>query len=140
MYTTVALGPKVASRVKPNYLVCEEAKMADLKPPEGGDFKRALTKLAGDAAYRNKAIHDPNIITHDFKLSFLELEQLRNAAELSGADLTEVTKIRANSFQHFSGVPAVHTAALKININVSCCSCCCCCCGETAVTSSAYYA
>lgn len=101
----------------------------------GGDFKKALTKLASDAAYRNKAIQDPNIITHDFKLSLVELEQLRNAAELSGADLTQVQRIRAESFMQVATHPSAETLK-KVNINVSCCSCCCCCCGETAVTTA----
>lgn len=99
-------------------------------PSDGGDFKKALTKLASDVAYRNKAIHDPNIITHDFKLSLEELESLRNAAEMSGADISQVRKLRAQSFQSLSAQPL---ATARIRINISCCSCCCCCCGETAV-------
>jgi hypothetical protein len=104
-------------------------------PSTGGDFKKALTKLAGDVAYRNKAIHDPNIITHDFKLSLAELEALRNAAEMSGADLTQVRKVRAQSFStHATAtVSAAAVSAAALRINISCCSCCCCCCGETAV-------
>ena len=63
------------------------------KPPAGGDFKKALSKLASDDAYRNKATRDPNIITQDFKLSLAELEALRDAAEMSGADLKQVRKV-----------------------------------------------
>jgi hypothetical protein len=103
-----------------------------LKPSSGGDFKKALSKLASDAAYRNKATRDPNIITQDFKLSLAELEALRDAAEMSGADLSQVRKVRAQSFQQLS-TQAPH-ATTDLRINISCCSCCCCCCGETAVS------
>lgn len=103
------------------------------EPTSGGDFKKAISKLSADSDYRNRAMKDPSLVTHDFKLSLSELEALRNAAELSGADLTAVRKVRASSFEHLAATPIQRLGAKVSDVNVSCCSCCCCCCGETAV-------
>ena len=54
--------------------------------------REQFRKLASDAAYRIKATRDPNLITQDFKLSLAELEALRDAAEMSGADLSRGQK------------------------------------------------
>lgn len=107
------------------------APAAKAKPDE---FRKALTRLATDAAYRKQATQDPTLITKDFKLSLRDLQALRQVAVLSGADLTTVNKVRAESFAHFSPeFTKLGQGGLAADVNVSCCSCCCCCCGETAV-------
>lgn len=105
-------------------------------PPkaEPGEFRKALTRLASDEAYREKAQKDPQLIMNDFKLSVRDLQALRQVAVLSGADLTAVNKVRAESFARLgSEFTHLGRGGLAADVNVSCCSCCCCCCGETAV-------
>jgi hypothetical protein len=86
-------------------------------------FKTALNKLGSDTAFRNQVMKNPTVLTREFQLSIQELSALRQVAQLSGADMTQINKVRA------SGI--VRGGAAEIDINVSCC--CCCCCGETAV-------
>ncbi len=100
------------------------------KAPTAPDqFRVALTKLAQDSAYRQKAIENPAMIVTDFKLSLKELSALRSVAAMSGADVSAVDSL--------SAAAAATRAAKKVkwDIDISCCSCCCCCCGETAAVS-----
>jgi hypothetical protein len=96
----------------------------------GGDFKKALAKLANDADYRTKATNDPTMITKDFHLNLKELHALRQAAVLSGTDMRAVDKVQGADI---ASRAAQFTLARQKDWDVSCCSCCCCCCGETAV-------
>jgi hypothetical protein len=89
-------------------------------------FKAALTKLASDPEYRQKAQEDPTIIEKDYGLSVKELQALRQVAVLSGADVSQVDHIRGTMIAERSG------DELK-SVDNGCCCCCCCCCGETAV-------
>jgi hypothetical protein len=90
------------------------------------DFKAALTKLASDPEYRQKAQEDPTVIEKDYGLSVKELQALRQVAVLSGADVSQVDHIRGTKI-------AERSSEELQSVDVSCCSCCCCCCGETAV-------
>lgn len=96
-------------------------------PRSGGDFRRVLSRLASDSAYREAATRDPDLIAKDFKLTLKELQALRQVAIMSGADVTQVNQIRAQEIRTQAA------ERLATDIDVSCCSCCCCCCGETAV-------
>ena len=89
------------------------------------NFKAALSKLGADKAFRAQVEKNPAVLTKEF-LSLTELNALRQVALLTGADITQINKVRA------TGIAATNRAQLAaIDIDVSCC--CCCCCGETAV-------
>ena len=92
-----------------------------------GEFRKALTKLSSDPAYRERATKNPEVVVNDFKLSLKELQALRQVAVMSGADVKAVNRVRSDLIA--KGVTSVSAT----NVDVSCCSCCCCCCGETAV-------
>jgi hypothetical protein len=95
------------------------------------DFRSALTKLASDPDYRQKAQKEPELIERDFALNVKELQALRQVAVLSGADVSVVDVFRGSKISERAriGNPAE-------DVDVSCCSCCCCCCGETAVIAA----
>src|SRR5437773_502070 len=99
-------------------------RIADRNKPR--EFKAALNKLASDAAFREAVTQNPEKLTTDFHLSLTELHALRQAAILSGADMTHVNRVRLSAI----GAHAA-AAAPEWDVNVSCC--CCCCCGETSV-------
>jgi hypothetical protein len=109
--------------------------------PKPDEFRKALSRLATDAKYRQQATKNPEVILKDFKLSLRDLQALRQVAVLSGADISAVNKVRAREMARLSdefgvlGKGALAPAATDIDI--SCCSCCCCCCGETAVSVAA---
>jgi hypothetical protein len=107
--------------------------------PKPDEFRKALSRLATDADYREKAQKNPAIIVRDFKLSLRDLQALRQVAVLSGADVTAVNKVRAKEMARLAPEFAVvgKGALAATDIDISCCSCCCCCCGETAVLSVA---
>ena len=89
-------------------------------------FKSALTKLATDTRYRQLTMTDPAKIRSDFNLSINDLSALREAAQLSGADISKIdSAIRAQR----GGV-----ASEDEDILIETC-CCCCCCGETAAVA-----
>jgi hypothetical protein len=90
---------------------------------QGTAFKEALTRLASDSDYRGRAIADPALIVQDYQLSEREIQALRQAAEMSGVDTSEIDRVVASEGQGL---------ASNVNVTVSCC--CCCCCGETGVT------
>jgi len=107
------------------------------------EFRRALARLASDPAYRERAMNDPSVITADYKMTLKDLQSLREVAVMSGADVTEVNKLRAQSLSAvaFGNIATLGPGASEVlknpgniaaDVNVSCCSCCCCCCGETA--------
>lgn len=89
-------------------------------------FKTALNKLGSDTEFRAQVQKNPAILTKEFRLSLTELNALRQVAQLTGADLTQINRVRATGIAAFKGAEVA-----DIDINVSCC--CCCCCGETAV-------
>lgn len=89
-------------------------------------FREALRKIASDAAYRQKAIADPKSILNDFELTKRDVDALRQAAILSGADVTEIDKLMSRpDVANYDGDHPMF-------MNNGCC-CCCCCCGETGV-------
>src|SRR4051812_17617012 len=91
------------------------------------NFKKALAKLSTDEAFRQKALTHPETLTTEFHLSLRDLHALRQAAVLSGADMTQITRVRATEM----GRMATTAGSLAdVDINISCC--CCCCCGETS--------
>jgi hypothetical protein len=98
----------------------------EILKPKPDKFRAALTRLATDDQYRVRAATNPTLVEKDFQLSFQELETLRQAAILSGADVTAVNKVRAKSLDE-------NAATNMADFSISCCSCCCCCCGETTV-------
>jgi hypothetical protein len=113
---------------------------ANTPPPkrDRGNFRRALSKLASDPEYRTLATADPQRLVNDFQLTASELEALRQAAIMSGADVTSVDVLRAESIRKdaFARVNNEDVTELANGgVNVSCCSCCCCCCGETSVVT-----
>jgi hypothetical protein len=110
-----------------------------LLKPKPDEFRKALSRLATDAEYRQKAQTKPEIILRDFKLSLSDLQALRQVAVLSGADISAVNKVRAKEIARLSNEFAVVNkgALARTDVDISCCSCCCCCCGETAVLSVA---
>lgn len=96
------------------------------------NFKAALNKLSTDAAFRADVEKNPEHLTQKFPLSLTELHALRQAAQLSGANMNAINKVRASELTR---IHAVGGAAADVgDINVSCC--CCCCCGETSVVRS----
>lgn len=86
------------------------------------EFKKALTRLSTDVAFREKAVKDPTLIIKEYQLTLSQLTALRQSAVLSGAAFANIDKFRT----------VVGDAAA--DVNVSCCSCCCCCCGETGAS------
>ena len=52
------------------------------------NFKAALNKLGSDQTFRGKVLKNPETLTTDFHLSVQELHGLRQAAVLSGVDMT----------------------------------------------------
>lgn len=89
-------------------------------------FKDALSKLATDTRYRQLTTTDPAKIQSDFNLSINDLSALREAAQLSGADMSQIDSvIRAQG----GGI------ASDVDVDIERCCCCCCCCGETAALS-----
>jgi hypothetical protein len=92
---------------------------APVRATEGGQFREALRRIASDTAYRNSAIQNPRIVLNDFRLSLQDLRALRDAAVLSGADVSQVDNLLNQS--QVGPIPA----------DACCCSCCCC--GETGV-------
>jgi hypothetical protein len=99
------------------------------------DFRRALGRLATDTDYRERATRSPELITESFQLSVRELVALRHVAILSGADVSEVDRVRAAAIERRATGELQLPPTEAIDIDISCCSCCCCCCGETAVVS-----
>jgi hypothetical protein len=92
------------------------------------NFKKALNRLSTDDAFRQAVTKDPAKLTTEYHLSLKELHALRQAAVLSGVDMTEINKIRG------AEIARMHGNLADIDINISCC--CCCCCGETGVVRS----
>ncbi|MDQ3964526.1 MAG: hypothetical protein M3277_11545 [Actinomycetota bacterium] len=106
----------------------EQARLKGSNPEQ---FREALTKFASDPSFREEAMRSPEIVQENFKLSLEELQALRQVAIMSGADVSEVDKVRAKVFANRAG------RVEATDVDVSCCSCCCCCCGETAVQTIA---
>ena len=88
-------------------------------------FKAALNRLSTDTTFRKAVLARPETLTKEFKLSLRELHALRQAAIMSGADMTRINKVRAREIAN------AKATLTDIDIDISCC--CCCCCGETAV-------
>lgn len=107
-----------------------EERQARLKGSNPEVFREALTRFASDPSFREEATRNPELVQENFKLSLEELQALRQVAIMSGADVSEVDKARAQVFERLAG------RVKAVDVDVSCCSCCCCCCGETAVLTA----
>jgi len=86
-------------------------------------FRSVLTKLATDKGYLQVALDNPSRLIEDFPdLTIQELDALRDAAALSGVDLSKIDPLHANvsSARPGSGVTLGGDGC-----------CCCCCCGTT---------
>ena len=105
------------------YLFPRAAGVIQGKDSVPGEFAKALRALASDARYRDAATSEPSMVPRDFKLTVRELKSLREAAILSGADVTAINRLRV-------GEMAAHINVSEVDNG--CCCCCCCCCGETA--------
>jgi hypothetical protein len=119
-------GPSSAGQLEPLYYTPRRKVLEPLQP-QRTQFADVLARLAADKAYRDQATKDPDLIANDYKLTLQELSSLRQVAILSGADTTQVSRVRAVEFAARAEGGGV------ADWSVSCCSCCCCCCGETAV-------
>ena len=86
-------------------------------------FKAVLTKLATDKGYLQATTKDPRKLLKDYpQLTIQELGALRDAAVLSGADVSAVDPLHAD----VAGARPGSGATLGGD---GCC--CCCCCGVT---------
>jgi hypothetical protein len=118
---------RAAARGEPSLVARADVVM---KPREPAQFREVLARLATDTAYRASAMADPNVILEDYRLTLKELQILRQAAIMSGADTSSVNRVRVSAMR---GQIADLSAT---DVDVSCCSCCCCCCGETSLLSA----
>lgn len=90
----------------------------------GGQFKAVLTKLASDKGYLNAATNDPRQLLKDYPdLTIQELDALRDAAVLSGVDMSNIDPLHSRIAATKPGQPA-------LGGDITAC-CCCCCCGIT---------
>lgn len=96
--------------------------------PSNG-FREALRRIASDNTYRIDVTANPKKLLGDFQLTKSDVEALRQAAIMSGADLTQVDALLSKP-----GV-ANYNGMKPMLMNNGCC-CCCCCCGETGVEVS----
>lgn len=96
---------------------------APVKATEGSQFRDVLRRLSSDTAYRNKAAADPTVLHQDFKLSIQDLRALRNAAVLSGVDVSKIDAMLNNI-----ELSAYGAGAKPAFFDDGCC--CCCCCGQ----------
>lgn len=87
-------------------------------------FKEAISRLVTDPDFRRNAIGNPTVLVEEYQLNREELRALANAAQVSGADMTQVDAIFGQTVR--SG-PPVDLAGWS----VSCC--CCCCCGTEGI-------
>jgi hypothetical protein len=113
---------KLVPRVQTN---SDIAARINLNFTTSATFKNALSKLATDTRYRQIATSDPAKIQSDFNLNLRDLTALREAAQLSGADMTRIDAI----------ILAQKGNVSDVDVDIERCCCCCCCCGETAALS-----
>lgn len=122
---------RVADKVLSAEFSTEEFTMALMGPERstnlGGaanQFKAVLTKLASDKGYLQSATMDPKQLLRDYPdLTIQELDALRDAAVLSGVDMSNIDPLHVKIAGIKPGQPA-------IGGDITAC-CCCCCCGVT---------
>lgn len=86
-------------------------------------FRVVLTRLATDKGYLKVTTSDPKKLLADYPdLTMAELDALRDAAVLSGADLSKVDPLHSQS--------AAARPGSGVALGGDGC-CCCCCCGVT---------
>lgn len=89
----------------------------------GSRFRDVLTRLATDKGYLKATTDQPSKLLNDYPgLTVQELDALRDAAVLSGADLSKVDPLHAQMAAKRPGTGA--------SLGGNGC-CCCCCCGTT---------
>jgi len=87
-------------------------------------FRAVITKLASDKGYLQSAINDPKQLLVDYPdLTIQELDALRDAAVLSGVDMSNIDPLHVKIAGTKPGQPG-------IGGDITAC-CCCCCCGVT---------
>jgi len=88
-----------------------------------GQFRTVLTKLATDKGYLQATISNPAKLLADYPdLTVEELDALRDAAVLSGADFSRIDPLHAQMVGTRPGA--------GVALGGDGC-CCCCCCGVT---------
>lgn len=88
-------------------------------------FREVLTRLSTDKGYLQSATANPMKLLEDFpELTIQELDALRDAAILSGADVSNVDPLHAR----ITGARPGSGESLGGDITACCC---CCCCGTT---------
>lgn len=88
-------------------------------------FRKVLTKLSTDKGYLSAASADPKMLIKDYpELTIQELDALRDAAILCGADVTNVDPLHSNLASARPG------SGDALGGDITAC-CCCCCCGTT---------
>jgi hypothetical protein len=88
-------------------------------------FKAVLTKLASDKGYLQSATKDPKQLLRDYPdLTIQELDALRDAAVLSGVDMSNIDPLHVKIADTRPGQPGIGGG------DITAC-CCCCCCGAT---------
>lgn len=88
-----------------------------LSATPGNGFKEVLTRLVSDRNYLLATTANPRAILSDFPtLSVQDLQALRDAAVLSGVDMSNIS-------------PLNDGLTIRPLGDIGCC--CCCCCGVT---------
>src|SRR4051794_34842993 len=90
--------------------------------PNPQTFKAALNRLATDADFRTKVTANPDVLTKQFHLSVKELHALRQAAVMSGVDMTAINRAKGDALRNMAGA----AGGIAHDVDVSCCCCCCC--------------
>ena len=86
-------------------------------------FKAVLTKLCTDKGYLRAATANPKKLIEDYPgLTIQELDALRDAAVLSGADVSNVDPLHAKIYYSKPGQRGLGDG------DITACCCCCCCC------------
>ncbi len=87
-------------------------------------FRDALRRFSCDSAYVARALNQPSLILQDFPaLSMQDLDSLRDAAVLSGVDVSSIDPIIDGVASRAGATPTLGGDGC----------CCCCCCGVTGV-------
>jgi hypothetical protein len=90
----------------------------------GSKFRDVLSRLASDKGYLAACTATPTKILQDYPdLTLRELDALRDAAFLSGVDMTSINPLH----EKISGFQLAQT---QLGGDINGC-CCCCCCGVT---------
>ena len=85
-------------------------------------FRLALRRFSSESQYVAEALSNPSIVLRDFPgLTMHELDSLRDAAVLSGTDVSSIDPLIDGVVNRAAGGPTLGGDGC----------CCCCCCGAT---------